>query len=223
MAKHTIGEEWRPVPGFESRYEVSNLGRLRGLPIKGRRNQTKIIQEKLRLFRGYVKDILCLGPRFHKPHFRHTLVLMAFVGPRPSGMECNHKNGIKHDNRLENLEWVTPQYNAMHRLYVLGIGPGYPQGTACPGAKLNADAVKKIVQQRKSGRSYSSLGREYGVKPNTIKSVCLGISWSRETGLPQQQCPTRLKQRKEARRKALEYLKNNKPGEELVVRKRRGV
>lgn len=44
----------------------------------------------------------------------HSIVMQAFVGPRPEGYHINHKNGIKTDNRLENLEYVTPAYNSKH-------------------------------------------------------------------------------------------------------------
>ena len=49
----------------------------------------------------------------------HRLVLDAFVGEKLKGMQCNHKNGIKTDNKLENLEWVTPSQNRKHAYHLL--------------------------------------------------------------------------------------------------------
>ena len=47
----------------------------------------------------------------------HALVLEAFVGPRPKGYQCNHIDEDKGNNRLDNLEWVTPRQNRMHSYY----------------------------------------------------------------------------------------------------------
>lgn len=77
----------------------------------------------------------------------HRLVLTAFVGKSPDGMECNHENGVKSDNRLENLKWVTPKQNMQHAIRT-GLFNGWDKknrlGENNPQAKLTTEQVKQI-------------------------------------------------------------------------------
>ena len=110
-------ELWKPVPGFEDCYEVSDAGRVRSVrhyvanrygerPVEG-----KILsQQKCR--NGYM--IVSMG-RKHKHMLVHRLVASAFLpAPDYEGAEVNHKNLIKSDNRVSNLEWVTKHENMQH-------------------------------------------------------------------------------------------------------------
>ena len=105
-------ERWRPVPGYEGSYEVSDLGRVRSLD---RRDG-----------RGHVRRGKLLAPRTTTRNHRsvalyrdcvradvqvHHLVLEAFVGPRPDGLEGCHWNDDPTDNRLVNLRWDTRSQN----------------------------------------------------------------------------------------------------------------
>lgn len=99
-------EEWRPIPGFDGRYEVSDQGRVRSL-IRGR-----ILSPKPERHSGYMCIELRPQPRLAKTLRVHRLVLEAFVGPRPDGMLARHLNGNPTDNRLANLAWGTPLENA---------------------------------------------------------------------------------------------------------------
>lgn len=100
--------QWRPVVGFEGMYEVSNDGQVRTLFRGLNKAKHTMIDRK-----GYVSVRLC-GPKraFMKRKRVHSLVLEAFVGPKPEGMQCRHLNGNKQDNRLENLAWGTAKENA---------------------------------------------------------------------------------------------------------------
>lgn len=97
-------EIWKPVVGYKGLYDVSNIGRVRSLRFHSRILKGTNIQ-------GYVQIFL------HKnkigKHFGiHRLILLAFVGPCLKGMETSHLNGIKTDNRLKNLAWITRSENA---------------------------------------------------------------------------------------------------------------
>lgn len=72
---------------------------------------------------GYVSVTLRTDVNVYKTRFVHRLVFEAFKGPIPKGLEINHKNGIKHDNRLENLELVTKSENLKHAVNKLGFKP----------------------------------------------------------------------------------------------------
>ena len=120
-------EKWRPVFEYESWYSVANLGRVRSeakiLPVE-RRGKSFHVPRKARilepcLVRRYAHVKLCQRGSI-KQRSVHRLVLEAFVGPCPDGMETNHRDGVKTNNRLENLEYVTRSQNQIHAL-ALGL------------------------------------------------------------------------------------------------------
>lgn len=105
-------EEWRRIPGYEGRYDVSNLGRVRSLDrvrANGRKWRGRILKP-VPMARGYLSVNLWLDntPRMH---LIHRLVLAAFVGPVPEGAEGRHSDGNSSNNQLVNLEWGTHSEN----------------------------------------------------------------------------------------------------------------
>jgi len=112
----TTTEDWRPVVGYEGLYSVSSLGRVRrdGFSKYGKPPGTILRTGGLRTGgNGYLHIDLHRG-QGPKCVSVHLLVLESFVGPRPEGQYANHRNGVKTDNRLDNLEWVTPSRNSQH-------------------------------------------------------------------------------------------------------------
>lgn len=99
-------EIWREVPGYEGRYWVSDFGR-----IKNRRGFSYLFNK-----RGYVGVKLHLKGK-KRNFFVHRIVMMSFIGG--SHLQVNHKNGIKTDNRLINLEYVTQEENFRHYMECL--------------------------------------------------------------------------------------------------------
>lgn len=112
-------EIFKPVKGFESFYEISNKGRLRSKDrIKKGFNGPELLKGRIlkgSFARGYRAANLSKEGTKKKISF-HALVMEAFEGPRPEGYHINHKNGIKDDNRFENLEYCTPAENNAHAI-----------------------------------------------------------------------------------------------------------
>ena len=113
-------ELWRPVVGFEGFYEVSNLGHVRSLPriITYPSGRTCRWQGKA-LAPGRTGDRLTVAlcdAEGQTSHYVHELVLTAFVGPCPDGMEGCHNNGNGTDNNVLNLRWDTRSENTFDRV-----------------------------------------------------------------------------------------------------------
>jgi hypothetical protein len=109
-----IAEEWKPTSGYPD-YMISNFGRVRSL--KGRKER---ILSPRKNRKGYISYVLANDNGLPVEVKCHHLVLNAFKETRPLGYQANHVNGIKHDNRPENLEWVTPKENTNHA-YRIGL------------------------------------------------------------------------------------------------------
>ena len=106
-------EIWHKCEVPYTRYEVSNLGRVRnaltGLVLRPRKHNWGYLRVAL-YYKGLCKECTV-----------HNLVATAFVEGWREGLEVNHKNGIKSDNRAENLEWVTASENKQHASDVLMV------------------------------------------------------------------------------------------------------
>lgn len=95
-------EQWKDIPGFEGRYEVSNAGGYRN-------SKTGRVLKSTPYSNRYLRMVLGAGNTF----LAHRLVAMAFI-PGDWNLQVNHKNGDRADNRAENLEWVTCSENHLH-------------------------------------------------------------------------------------------------------------
>lgn len=114
-------EKWKPVAGYEGYYEVSDMGRVRSVDHLSR---TGIKHSQVRLVKGHV-----LKPHIKRSGYQavdlskqnvvktvliHKLVATAFLPKDADDVEVNHKNCIKSDNRVSNLEWCTSRENKDH-------------------------------------------------------------------------------------------------------------
>lgn len=121
-------EIWKDIKGYEGVYQISTLGRIKGLSrkvlSKKRKtgNNERTISEYIRTPEttkmGYQRITLSLSGNNIR-FFVHRLVCIEFI-PNPDNKPCvNHKNGIKCDNNIQNLEWVTYSENERHSYNVL--------------------------------------------------------------------------------------------------------
>ena len=150
-------EVWEDIPGFNGRYQVSNMGRVKsfcGISPGGGR----ILKPWLFTKKKYWQ--VSLGSKIRRSV--HALVLEAFVGPCPEGMECRHLNGNGRDNRLSNLKWGTPKENYQDK--VRHGTDRYLKGEECPYSKLSSEMVLSIRKLYKEGKE--KYGRRHG-NPHT--------------------------------------------------------
>lgn len=100
-------ETWKPVPGYEGRYEVSDQGRVWSVRLYKMLRPGPSNYGHLSVSLGWPQ----------RTHMVHILVLTAFVGPRPKGMECRHLDGDPKNNKVENLKWGTRRENILEAVW----------------------------------------------------------------------------------------------------------
>jgi DNA-binding XRE family transcriptional regulator len=175
----SVKEVWLPVVGWESFYEVSNIGRVRSVdridehvcagrtvrrPLKGK-------LRKLHLHKGYPHVGLNAEGRASTKAV-HVLVAEAFLGPRPEGMQVAHGDGNPANPRVENLRWATQVENAHDAL----IHGARAMADRAGASKLSWDEVREI---RRIGGSetQAALAERFGIKQTTVMSILLNRTW----------------------------------------------
>lgn len=123
-------EIWKSVKGYEGLYSVSNTGKVKSESrTRNRSNRyagftyrtkEKILNPVLKKGTGYIQYSLYKNGQ-QKLALVHILVAQSFIKNPESKPQVNHKNGIRTDNSVENLEWCTPSENLRHAYDVLGI------------------------------------------------------------------------------------------------------
>lgn len=184
-------EEWRDAVGTPN-HEVSNLGRCRRRGVS-------------RLF-GYLNiqgyPAISIGEEKRMATI-HSLVAAAFIGPRPSGLHINHIDGVKANNRVTNLEYVTCAENIRHaaRLGLMATGdrngskkyperlkrgaeswavknPGCRAGVKNGRAKLDDEKVREIRRRVAVGEPKASVARCFGVTDSMVGLIHRRQSWA---------------------------------------------
>ncbi len=156
-------EVWFDHPNFLGYFQGSNLGNVRSLdrlvrgntsyrPVKGR----MVLQKLSR------SDYAACGFSMFRNHYNylvHRFILETFIGPCPEGMECRHLDGVKMNNRIDNLLWGTKAENAAdkvrHRTLI--------EGPAMYNAKLKAEDIPKIHALYETGLTQKEVAEAFGM------------------------------------------------------------
>jgi len=165
----TEQEEWRPVVGGEDRYEVSSAGRVRSLL----RRPARLL--KLRVdMKGYCYVDLYVAKTNSKRSRVHRMVLLSFVGVPPTAKhECGHRNGVRADNRLQNLKWCTRSENLKDR-HTHARMSGNVAGNI---SKLSTEQVVDIKKRIANGESPLAISRDFNMHHSTFYLIRNGSIW----------------------------------------------
>ena len=170
-------ETWKDIIGFEGLYQISNLGRVKSLAktwtVGKNRNGVRSKPETIiNVFqKGTYFNFSLIKDGQQKTANLHRVIAENFI-PNPFGKkEVNHINGNKHDNRIENLEWVSSSENRKHA-FDTGL-------KMSPKGKLHHASVPVVVIFPKEKRTISFVcgsdaGKYLGISKSNISKIMLG-------------------------------------------------
>ena len=147
-------ELWESIVNYEGLYEVSNLGRVKGLI------RNKVLSPKVNCRTGYV-EVTLYKNGVGKTHRVHRLVALAFIPCADLSLEINHINENKLDNTVENLEWCDRNYNTHYGNRI----------------KLSVGDVHQIRLLREQGYSIQELSMLFDVSISQIYKVLGNKQW----------------------------------------------
>lgn len=177
---------WKKVRGYEY-YEISNTGKIRSLPRPMKRknymsgkvfyysSREKILKPFLNQC-GYPEVGLCKNGKSKKA-LVHRLLAEAFIPNPENKKQVNHKDGDKQNNKLENLEWVTPSENGLHA-YKNGLSKAWHKGKT----GSHTPSYRKTIQKDCRGNVIKvwdcalDAVREGGFDSGCISKCAKGIS-----------------------------------------------
>jgi len=161
-------ETYKDIDGYEGIYQVSNLGNVKSLKY----GNEKVLKNYLSCT-GYYKVSLCVN--FKAKSFNtHRLIAKSFIPNPDNKPQINHINGIRNDNRLDNLEWVTSKENMQH-----AHDTGLIITSKGEQRSLSKLTEKEVLEIRKIGKSKTQieLSRIYNVDQSLISYVLNNKIW----------------------------------------------
>ena len=179
--KDLPNELWLPVKGYEDIYHISNMGRLKVLDrvcwvSEEKKNATRVKREHISARcdskTWYPSHILIKGDSKVTKTI-HRLVAEHFIPNPENKPQVNHINGLKYDNRVENLEWVTAQENSIH---------AYATGLSKAKSIINdeiAREIKILIRDKEQNKLYlRDIANMFGITRHIAKDISRGRTWN---------------------------------------------
>ncbi len=157
-------EIWKPIPTTRNEYEASSLGSIR----KGDR-----LVRLSKHPRGYVSVSVRMDQQKPTTRLAHRLVADAFIGPCPTGLQVNHKDGDRKNNRPDNLEYVTQTENNLHAVARIGAY----RGNQRKDSTMTAEVARQIVTEHRAGMGYKRIAKKFGITWGQARAVATQQSW----------------------------------------------
>ena len=165
-------EVWRPAPGYEGIYEVSDQGQVMRVK-RGQGTRPGLILRQNARPNGYVSAELFRDGEGSRTSI-HRLVAGAFVDNPDSLPIVNHLNSVRDDNRACNLEWTTQSLNNYHAANRNGAYRGERNGRSI----LTEDDVRTIRRLRKAGQKLTEIGERFGITKAHVSAIAHRRLWA---------------------------------------------
>ncbi len=171
-------EVWKDIKNFEELYQVSNLGRVKSCN-RFKNNNGGLVKISEKIMKphlntsGYYQAILSKNNKKYMP-LLHRLMAEAFLDNPNNYPQINHINGIKTDNRLENLEWCSASENQKHA-YKTGLSETRFNENARHAKLTNAQVLE--IRQLKDRMTLKEIGEKYGVTLHAIHRILANKNW----------------------------------------------
>lgn len=195
-------EIWKDIQGYEGLYQISNMGRVKSLErtrnmnLPGHKKPAPVRERILKFGQSQGYQAVTLAKCGVNRKIRvHKLVALAFVPNPDRKPEINHKDGNKHNNIAENLEWVTPKENIRHAINT-GLITSFPSNK---GRRHTEETLRRMSQSHRWGTSknhrivdqysksgeyirtwngFAAIEKELGLCKQNIQKCCCGATKS---------------------------------------------
>ncbi len=181
IGEDVVIEEWKDIPNYTNRYQVSNFGRIKSLAVivRKRHKGGQIVNMPYKEFimairplpNGYIRIGLFKNHR-QRGFFVHRLVAGAFIPNPTKKPQVNHLFGNTDDNRVAKLEWATRSENQKHSFSVLGRKPAKTFGILSPRRRK----VVRVDNTTKEKSVYSSITEAAKTNNICISGICQRIN-----------------------------------------------
>ena len=156
-----------PIPSYQDRYALDEQGNVYAFPNKTHKDIKQLKPKTSN--KGYLYVSLCSKDGV-KDKTIHRLMAETFLGGC-NALFVNHINGVRDDNRLENLELVTPSENALHGIHYLRTN----------NAKFTHKQVVEIKEKVQSGMKQIDVALHFDASPQTINQIIKGVCYSKSS------------------------------------------